>query len=186
MAPLGAPAPSFSLPEPATGRVVSLDDFAGASALLVVFLSNHCPFVKHIGDGLARFGREYSAKGLGIVGICANDVATHPDDSPEKMVEEVERRGYTFPYLFDESQNVAKAFAAACTPDFFLYDRDRRLAYRGQFDSSRPSADVPVTGSDLRAACDAVLAGRRASAEQVPSVGCNIKWKPGNAPEWFG
>jgi len=186
MAPLGTAAPDFSLPEPATGRTLSRDDFADAPALLVVFLSNHCPFVKHIADELADFGREYGARGLAVVGICANDVATHPDDSPERMVSEVGSRGYTFPYLFDESQEVAKAFAAACTPDFFLYDRERRLAYRGQFDDSRPSTDLPVTGADLRAACDAVLVGEEPSPEQRPSVGCNIKWKPGEAPAWFG
>jgi peroxiredoxin len=177
MVPLGTSAPSFALPEPATGRVVSLADFADAPALLVVFLSNHCPFVKHIADGFARFARDYHARGLAVVGICANDVTTHPDDSPEMMAREVERRGYTFPYLFDESQEVAKAYGAACTPDFFLYDGDRELVYRGQFDASRPSLDVPVTGADLRTASDAVLAGRRPPPEQVPSVGCNIKWK---------
>jgi peroxiredoxin len=186
MVPLGTAAPDFGLPEPATGRTRSLADFADAPALLVVFLSNHCPFVKQVADELGRFGREYHAKGLAIVGINANDVARHTDDSPARMVEEVARRGYTFPYLFDESQAVARAYGAACTPDFFLYDRERRLAYRGQFDSSRPSLDVPVTGSDLRAACDAVLTGRSPSSDQVPSVGCNIKWKPGNEPPWFG
>jgi peroxiredoxin len=186
MAELGTATPDFSLPEPATGRTVSLADFAGAPALLVVYLSNHCPFVKHIADELGRFGREYREKGLAIVGICANDVAHYPDDSPERMAAEVERRDYTFPYLFDESQEVAKAFSAACTPDFFLYDADRELVYRGQFDASRPSTDVPVSGEDLRAACDAVLAGERPSPNQVPSVGCNIKWKAGNAPAWFG
>jgi peroxiredoxin len=185
MVPLGTEAPRFSLPEPSTGRTISLDDYADAPALLVVFLSNHCPFVKHIADGLARFAREYDARGLAIVGICANDVYTHPDDSPEMMAREVERRGYPFPYLFDESQQVAKAYGAACTPDFFLYDGKRQLAYRGQFDGSRPSLDVPVTGADLRAAVDAVLAGRPVTSQQVPSVGCNIKWKPGNAPAWF-
>jgi peroxiredoxin len=186
MAPLGSAAPDFSLPEPATGRTITRDDFADAPALLVAFLSNHCPFVKHIAAELADFGREYEAKGMAVVGICANDVVTHPDDSPEKMAAEVELRGYNFPYLFDSSQEVAKAFAAACTPDFFLYDAERRLAYRGQFDASRPSLDVPVTGADLRAACDAVLAGRAPSADQRPSVGCNIKWKAGNEPAWFG
>jgi peroxiredoxin len=185
MAPLGTVAPDFELPDPATGRTVSLDDFAEAPALLVVFLSNHCPYVKHVADELGRFSREYADKGLAMVGICANDVSTHPDDSSEKMVEEAERRGYAFPYLFDDSQEVAKSYGAACTPDFFLYDAARRLVYRGQFDSSRPSTDVPVTGSDLRAACDAVLVGERPSSEQRPSVGCNIKWKPGNAPPWF-
>jgi len=186
MAALGTAAPDFSLPDPKTRRTVSLDDFADAPALLVVFLSNHCPFVKHIADELGAFSQEYAARGLAIVGICANDVAKHPDDSPERMAAEVGLRGYAFPYLFDESQEVAKAFHAACTPDFFLYDADRRLVYRGQFDDSRPSLDVPVTGTDLRAACDAVLAGDRPSPEQRPSVGCNIKWKPGNNPPWFG
>lgn len=186
MTPLGSTAPAFSLPEPATGRTVSLDDFSEAPALLVVFMCNHCPFVKHVADGLADFAREYRERGLAVVGINANNVESHPDDSPEKMAEEVERRGYTFPYLFDESQEVAKAYGAACTPDFFLYDADRRLVYRGQFDASRPSLDTPVTGEDLRAACDAVLAGDTPDPDgQVPSVGCNIKWKPGNAPEWF-
>jgi peroxiredoxin len=185
MVPLGTPAPPFALPDPVTGRLVSSADFGDAPALLVVFLSNHCPFVKHIAVGLASFARDYRARGLAIVGICANDISTHPDDSPEMMAREVERRGYVFPYLFDESQEVAKAYGAACTPDFFLYDANRRLAYRGQFDASRPSLDVPVTGADLRAACDAVLEGRRPASEQVPSVGCNIKWKPGNPPPWF-
>lgn len=186
MTPLGTPAPDFSLPEPATERTVGLSDFADAPALLVVFLSNHCPFVKHIAEGLAEFGRQYQAKGLAMVGINANDVTTHPADRPEMMVEEVQGRGYTFPYLFDESQEVAKAFNAACTPDFFLYDADRRLVYRGQFDPSRPSLDLAVTGADLRAACDAVLGGGSPSPDQVPSVGCNIKWREGNAPAWFG
>jgi peroxiredoxin len=186
MAALGTAAPDFRLPEPATGRTLSLADFADAPALLVIFLSNHCPFVKHIADELGRFSREYEGKGLAMVGICSNDVATHPDDSPENMAREVERRGYAFPYLFDESQEVAKAYQAACTPDFFLYDGARRLVYRGQFDDSRPSNDVPVTGADLTAACGAVLGGELPSAEQRPSVGCNIKWKAGNAPAWFG
>ena len=186
MAALGTVAPAFSLPEPATGRSVTLDDFGDAPALLVVFLSNHCPFVKHLADDFGAFGREYAEKGLAIVGICANDVANYPDDHPDRMVEEVERRRYTFPYLFDESQEVAKAYEAACTPDFFLYDGDRQLVYRGQFDPSRPESDVPVTGVDLRAACDAVLAGGSPSPEQRPSAGCSIKWKAGNAPAWFG
>jgi len=186
MAELGSPAPDFTLHEPATGRTVSRDDFSGAGALLVVFLSNHCPYVKHIAAGLAAFTAEYAAKGLATVGINANDVENYPDDSPEAMAREVELRGYGFPYLFDASQAVAKAYRAACTPDFFLYDRDRRLAYRGQFDASRPGSEVPVTGGDLRAAADAVLAGREPAAHQVPSVGCNIKWKAGNNPPWFG
>jgi peroxiredoxin len=185
MAALGTAAPDFSLPDPKTRRTVSLADFQAAPALLVAFLSNHCPFVKHLADELGEFSREYERKGLAMVGICANDVANYPADSPEKMAEEVDVRGYAFPYVHDASQEVAKAFEAACTPDFFLYDADRRLVYRGQFDDSRPSLDLPVTGADLRAACDAVLAGQLPSPEQRPSVGCNIKWKAGNNPPWF-
>jgi peroxiredoxin len=186
MAELGTAVPAFSLPDPKTGRTVSLADFDDAPALLVAFLSNHCPFVKHIADELGVFSRAYTTKGLAMVGICSNDVETHPADSPDKMAAEVDLRGYAFPYLHDESQEVAKAFAAACTPDFFLYDSDRKLVYRGQFDDARPSLDTPVTGEDLRAACDAVLAGELPSAGQRPSVGCNIKWKPGNKPPGFG
>ena len=185
MTPLGTPVPDFTLPEPGTRRTVSRADFDGAP-LLVMVLSNHCPFVKHIAPALADFAREYRDRGLGIVGICANDVEKYPDDGPGKMAEEVEMRGYTFPYLFDESQDVVKDLGAACTPDFFLFDGQGRLAYRGQFDDSRPSLDRPVTGADLRAACDAVLAGEEPAADQTPSIGCNIKWKPGNAPAWFG
>jgi peroxiredoxin len=186
MATLGTAAPDFSLPDPRTGRTVSLGDFADAPALLVAFLSNHCPFVKHIADELGAFSREYAEKGLAIVGVCANDVANYPDDSPEKMAAEAAARGYAFPYLYDESQEVAKAYRAACTPDFFLYDGERKLVYRGQFDDSRPSLELPVTGADLRAACDAALAGQRPAEEQRPSIGCNIKWKAGNNPPWFG
>jgi len=185
MAALGMAAPDFSLPDPKTGTTVSRGDFSDAPALLVVFLSNHCPFVKHIADELGEFSREYTAKGLAMIGVCANDVSTHPADSPAKMAEEADARGYAFPYLYDESQDVAKAFHAACTPDFFLFDADRKLVYRGQFDDSRPSLDAPVTGADLRAACDAVLAGKAPSDEQHQSVGCNIKWKVGNNPPWF-
>lgn len=185
MLALGTSAPDFSLPEPATGATVALSDFEGAPALLVMVLSNHCPFVKHIADALAAFGREYGGKGVAMVAINANDVASYPEDGPDMMVEEVERRGYTFPYLFDGSQEVAKAYQAACTPDFFLFDGDRKLVYRGQFDDSRPSLDVPVTGADLRTACDAVLAGDTPAGDQTPSVGCNVKWKTGNAPPWF-
>lgn len=185
MLALGTEAADFSLPEPATGQTRSLADFT-QEVLLVMVLSNHCPFVKHIAKELADFARTYQSKGVGIVAINGNDVASYPADSPEKMVDEVEARGYTFPYLFDETQEVVRAYRAACTPDFFLYDRDRKLVYRGQFDSSRPSTSTPVTGQDLRAACDAVLAGKLPDDDQRPSIGCNIKWKPGNAPEWFG
>ena len=186
MLALGTEAPDFSLPEPATDETVSLSRFDGARGLLVVFLSNHCPFVKHLADHFAGLAAEYQGRGVAVVGINANDVANYPDDSPEKMVDEVARRGYTFPYLFDESQEVAKAYRAACTPDFFLFDADRRLVYRGQYDGSRPSLDVPVTGEDLRAAMEAVLAGGAVVGEQVPSVGCNIKWRAGKEPGWFG
>lgn len=183
MLPLGTLAPDFSLPD-TNGRMVSLRDFADAPALLVIFLCNHCPYVKHVRQGLAAMVREYQAKGVAVVGINANDVATHPDDSPAKMREEVAQAGYTFPYLFDESQEVAKAYRAACTPDFFLFDQKRRLVYRGQMDDSRPNNGRPVTGADLRAAMDAVLAGRPVAADQKPSMGCNIKWKPGNEPDY--
>ncbi len=186
MLALGTEAPDFSLPEPATGKTVSLSGVDGARGLLVVFLSNHCPFVKHLADHFAGLAAEYQARGVAVVGINANDVVNYPDDSPAKMVDEVARRGYTFPYLFDETQAVAKAYRAACTPDFFLFDADRRLVYRGQYDGSRPSLDVPVTGSDLRAALDTVLAGDAPPAEQVPSLGCNIKWRVGEEPGWFG
>jgi peroxiredoxin len=185
MLALGTPAPDFQLPDP-SGRSFSLADFAGANALVVAFICNHCPFVKHIRDEFAAFAREYSAKGVSIVAINANDASTHPADSPEKMREEIENVGYAFPYLFDESQETAKAYFAACTPEFYLFDGDRKLVYRGQFDGARPSNDEPVTGKDLRAALDALLDGREVDAEQVPSVGCNIKWKAGNAPDYFG
>ena len=184
MLPLGTKAPSFRLPD-TRGEIVALADFAGAPGLLVMFICNHCPYVQHIRTELARFASEYAERGLAIVGINSNDVSNHPEDSPEKMVEEARRFGYRFPYLFDAAQEVAKAHRAACTPDFFLFDRERLLVYRGQFDSSRPGNDVPVTGSDLRAAADAVLAGRPVAGEQKPSIGCNIKWKPGNEPEYF-
>jgi peroxiredoxin len=185
MLPLGTQAPEFSLPD-TTGKTVSPSDFAGKKGLLVMFICNHCPFVKHIREGLAEFGRDYTAKDLGIVAINSNDTDAHPDDSPEKMKAEVDEVGYVFPYLFDKTQAVAGAYHAACTPDFFLFDAKRRLVYRGQFDGSRPGNDVPVTGADLRAAADAVLAGRSVPSEQTPSVGCNIKWRAGNEPAYFG
>jgi peroxiredoxin len=184
MLPLGSDAPDFSLTN-VDGKTVSLNDFKGAPALLVVFMCNHCPFVKHLADPLAQFAHEYMPKGLAMVGISSNDVANHPADSPEQMVREAEERGYRFPYLYDETQEVAKDYHAACTPDFFLYDRDRRLAYRGQFDDSRPDSGKPITGKDLRDAVDAVLAGKEPSVDQRPSIGCNIKWKAGNEPDYF-
>jgi peroxiredoxin len=184
MLPLGTTAPDFSLTN-VDGRTVSLSDFAGAPALVVMFMCNHCPFVKHLADGLAAFGREYQGKGVAIVGINSNDPAGYPDDSPERMVHEAEERGYTFPYLFDETQEVAQAYHAACTPDFYVFDKDRKLVYRGQFDSSRPQSGVPVTGEDLRRAVDAVLAGKPVPSNQRPSIGCNIKWRKGSEPEYF-
>ncbi len=183
MLPLGTEAPPFRLPDTA-GREVSLDDFRESRGLLVAFICNHCPFVKHIRHELARFGREYQERGLAVVAINSNDVANYPDDHPDRMAEEVREAGYTFPYLFDESQEVAKAYRAACTPDFFLFDADRRLVYRGQLDDSRPGNDLPVTGGDLRAAADALLAGLPLPAEQKPSIGCNIQWQEGNAPPY--
>jgi len=178
MIPLGTVAPDFRLPD-TTGKLVSLGDLKDAPAAVVMFICNHCPFVQHIRNGLAQFGRDYQERGLAIVAINSNDVASYPADSPAKMVEEVRRAGYVFPYLYDEAQAVARAYKAACTPDFFLFDRERRLVYRGQFDDSRPSNGRPVTGADLRAAADAVLAGRPVAAHQKPSIGCNIKWKAG-------
>ncbi|HEX5315987.1 MAG TPA: thioredoxin family protein, partial [Candidatus Kapabacteria bacterium] len=180
MLPLGTTAPDFKLPDP-SGKVTSLSDFKNTPALLVAFICNHCPFVKHIRDEFAAFAKEYQARGVGIVAISSNDAANYPDDSPAKMAEESKQAGYTFPYLYDETQEVAKAYRAACTPDFFLFDRDHRLVYRGQFDDSRPSNGRPVTGKDLRNALDAVLAGQAIGGDQKPSVGCNIKWKRENA-----
>ncbi len=185
MLPLGTSAPPFSLPDP-DGKIVSLSDFEGAPALVVIFMCNHCPFVKHVAPGLANLAREYRDKGVAVVGINPNDVANYPDDSPQKMAEASKEYGYTFPYLLDESQAVAKAYRAACTPDFFVFDGDRQLVYRGQMDDARPSLDLPVTGADLRAALNAVLDGRSVTAEQKPSIGCNIKWKPGNEPQYLG
>ncbi len=184
MLPLGTGAPDFSLPDTA-GRMVSLADFDGSPALLVIFLSNHCPYVKHLRSSIAQLAREYQPRGVGVVGIASNDVERYPADAPEMMAREKIEAGYVFPYLYDESQQVAQAYQAACTPDFFLFDRDRRLVYRGQFDDSRPGNGRPVTGLDLRIALDAVLAGQPVSPEQIPSIGCNIKWKPGNEPEYF-
>ncbi|HAB18031.1 MAG TPA: thioredoxin family protein [Verrucomicrobiota bacterium] len=185
MLPLGTPAPEFNLLEPASGRRIALTDFAANPALVVAFICNHCPFVKHLRDALAQFGRDCAARGVAFVAINANDVANYPADSPERMVEEARAAGWTFPYLYDETQAVARAYRAACTPDFFLYGRDRKLAYRGQFDDSRPGNGKPITGADLRSAIEAVLAGKPVAAKQIPSMGCNIKWKPGNEPEYF-
>ncbi|HEX2077113.1 MAG TPA: thioredoxin family protein [Longimicrobium sp.] len=185
MLELGTRAPDFSLPD-TDGRTVSLADFGQAPALLVMFICNHCPYVRHLRGALAELGREYAARGVGIVGIMSNDASRYPADAPENMRRERAAAGWTFPYLYDETQEVARAYRAACTPDFYLFDGQRRLVYRGQFDDSRPANGRPVTGRDLRAALDAVLEGRPAPEEQAPSMGCGIKWKPGSEPEWFG
>jgi peroxiredoxin len=184
MLALGTPAPDFALPD-TDGRVVRRADFQDARALLVMFICNHCPYVKHVQHELARIGRDYGPRGVAIVAINANDAQAYPDDAPEHMRTEKARVGYPFPYLFDETQEVAKAYRAACTPDFFLFDGDGRLAYRGQLDDSRPKNTQPVTGRDLRDALDAVLAGRPPQEEQRPSIGCNIKWRVGEAPAYF-
>jgi len=184
MLPLGTEAPDFSLPDVVTGETVSSSDVGGGEGLLVMFICRHCPYVKHVRQGIASLGRDYADRGLGIVAISSNDVEAYPEDAPASLAEDARDAGYAFPVLFDETQDVAKAFTAACTPDFFLFDADRRLVYRGQMDASRPGNGVPVTGQDLRAALDSVLAGRPVSEDQSPSVGCSIKWRPGNAPEW--
>lgn len=181
MGPLGTAAADFRLPD-TDGKHVSRSDFSG-KPLLVAFICNHCPFVKHVQSSFSKLARDYQAKGACIVGINSNDVANHPDDSPAKMIEEKKAAGYTFPYLYDESQAVARAYRAACTPDFFLFDKDHRLVYRGQMDASRPGNGKPNDGADLGAALDAVLAGKPVPSDQIPSIGCNIKWKPGNEPK---
>ncbi len=184
MLPLGTTAPDFRLPD-TNGKTVSSVDFKDKPALLVLFICNHCPYVKHIRTGLAQLARDYLPRGVAIVGINSNDVANYPDDSPAKMKDEVKAAGYLFPYLYDKSQAVAKAYRAACTPDIYLFDKSHKLVYRGQFDDSRPGNGMPVTGKDLRAALDAVLEGKPISPNQKASMGCNIKWKSGNEPEYF-
>ena len=186
MLPLGTPAPDFTLPDVVSGKPVSLASFAGRRALLVMFICRHCPYVRHVEIELARIGRDYAGLDIGIVAISSNDADHYPDDAPAGLRSMASELGFSFPYCHDESQAAAKAYTAACTPDFFLFDAARRLAYRGQLDDSRPGNGKPVTGRDLRAAMDAVLAGRPAPDDQKPSLGCNIKWKPGNAPAYFG
>jgi peroxiredoxin len=183
MLPLGTQAPDFSLPN-VDGSVVSRADFAGRP-LCVIFMCNHCPFVVHIRAALSQFAREYQARGMAVVGISSNDVGSHPQDGPLQMRDEAQKAGYSFPYLYDQSQSVAIAYRAACTPDIYLFDADHALVYRGQFDSSRPGNGIPVTGADLRTACDAVLDGKVVSGEQRASIGCNIKWRAGAEPEYF-
>jgi peroxiredoxin len=177
MLALGTPAPAFSLPDVVSGRTISLQQFSGMRGLLVMFLSAHCPYVKHVEPELARLGHDYAAKGLGIVAVSSNDIEAYPADSPEGLREQAQRHRFTFHYLYDETQQVAEAYHAACTPDFFLFDADLKLVYRGQLDGSRPGNGVPVDGRDLRAAIDAVMAGEPVPAEQLPSIGCSIKWK---------
>ncbi|MEX2283830.1 MAG: thioredoxin family protein [Gemmatimonadota bacterium] len=184
MLELGTTAPMFALPD-TEGAAYSTDDFADAPALLVMFICNHCPFVKHVRPELARLGHDYQPRGVAILAVSSNDPVAYPDDSPERMREEKREAGYTFPYLFDATQEIANAYKAACTPDFFLFDRHRKLVYRGQLDDSRPSNGVPLTGRDLRAALEAVLGNQPISRDQHPSIGCSIKWKPGNQPSWW-
>ena len=184
MLPLGTKAPDFRLPS-ATGGLVSMTDFSDSKGLLVMFICNHCPFVQHIRQELAALARAYQRQGIAVVAINANNWEAYPDDSPEQMAREAERYSYTFSYLYDESQKTAREYQAACTPDFYLFDPDRRLVYRGQFDDSRPGNGLPVTGKDLCAALDALLKGDAIPSDQKPSIGCNIKWRPGNEPEYF-
>ncbi|HSA63217.1 MAG TPA: thioredoxin family protein [Nitrospira sp.] len=184
MLPLGTTAPSFILPDVATGKMYSLDAFHGKDALLVMFICRHCPYVKHVEQEIAKIGKDYQDKKLGIIAISSNDPETYPDDAPDQLKEMAKRLGFRFPFCFDEQQEIAKAYKAACTPDFYLFDAQRRLVYRGQLDDSRPGNNKPVTGRDLRAAIDAVLAGKPVDDKQRPSIGCSIKWKPGNAPSY--
>ncbi len=185
MLPLGTRAPDFNLFDATSGKNVALADFAKKKALVVMFICNHCPYVKHVRDGLASFGRDYAKQNVAIVAISANDPESHPDDAPDKMALEAKSAGYRFPYLFDATQSVAKSYTAACTPDFFVFDAFRKLVYRGQFDASRPGNGVPVTGADLRAAVDALLADKPIANAQRASIGCNIKWRAGNEPNYF-
>jgi peroxiredoxin len=186
MLELGTQAPDFALPDVVTDARITLKTFTGKRGLLVMFICQHCPYVKHIKPELAKLGSDYQNSGLGIVAISSNNVETHPDDTPPKLKEMAVSLGFTFPFCYDADQSVAKAYTAACTPDFFLFDADLKLVYRGQLDDSRPGNDIPVTGQDLRTAIAQVLAGQPVLTEQKPSIGCNIKWKPGNEPAYFG
>jgi len=185
MLELGTKAPNFNLPDTVSGRTISLDTFADKKALLIMFICQHCPFVQHVQSELARIGKDYMAQGLGIIAISSNSVETHPDDAPEKLKAMAEAQGFNFPFCYDETQEVAKTYTAACTPDFFLFDSTRALVYRGQLDDSRPGNEQPVNGKDLRAAIEKVLADEPIGPEQKPSIGCNIKWAPGNEPPYF-
>ena len=186
MMKLGTRAPDFALPDVRTGQLVSLADFDDCKGLLVLFICAHCPYVIHVEAELARIGTDYGDKGLGIVAISANDNENYPDDTPDKLAEQAERLGFVFPYCHDGSQETAKAYRAACTPDLFLFDEKLELVYRGQLDDSRPGNDLPMTGTDLRSAIDAILTEQPVTGDQYPAVGCNIKWKPGNEPDYFG
>ena len=186
MIDLGTEAPNFSLPDVVSGRNVSLDDFPDAKGFMIAFICNHCPFVQLIRHEFARYGRDYTDKGIAVIAINSNDILAHPEDGPDAMADDARRFGYTFPYCLDEDQSVAKTYQAACTPDLYLFDADRKLVYRGQFDDARPGSDSPVTGADLRAASDALLAGQPIPEPQKASLGCNIKWKPGNEPAYYG
>lgn len=186
MLPLGTRAPDFSLPDTVSGKTISLETFKGKKALLVMFICRHCPYVKHVQGEIAHIGQDYGRKDVGIVAITSNDAESYPEDSSSSTGEMARELGFTFPVCFDETQEIAKAYKAACTPDFFIFDQNRVLAYRGQMDDSRPNNGMPVTGKDLRSALDAVLSNRPADPNQRPSIGCNIKWKPGNEPAYFG
>ncbi len=183
--PLGTRAPDFALPDTVSGRTIRLGDYAASPALLVAFICNHCPYVQHMRAAFVEFAREFQPRGLAVVAISANDPEAYPQDSPEQMAIEAKKSGFTFPYLFDRTQQTAKAYQAVCTPEFYLFDAAQRLVYRGRFDASRPNSQVPITGSELRAAAEAVLAGRQPAADQKPSIGCGIKWRPGNAPSGY-
>lgn len=186
MLPLGTPAPAFDLQDVASGKALSLETFKGKKGLLVMFICQHCPFVKHVEDELGRIGQDYVPKGIGILAISANSIETHPQDDPDNMREQIKRANFNFPYAYDATQKVAKNYTAACTPDFFLFDSGFKLAYRGQLDDSRPGNDKPVNGKDLRAALDKIIAGESIPPDQMPSIGCNIKWIPGKEPAYFG
>ena len=186
MLELGTKAPEFRLPDVVSGKTISLSTFAGKQVLLVMFICRHCPYVVHVRQELARLGRDYAKQSVGIVAISANDAAGHPDDAPAKLSEMAKELGFAFPFCYDASQETAKAYTAACTPDFFLFDAGRALVYRGQLDEARPGNGKPLNGTDLRAAIDAVLAGKAVSPDQKPSIGCNIKWKKGNEPAYYG
>lgn len=185
MLELGAPAPEFHLPDVVSGKTISLETFAGKKALVVMFICRHCPYVVHVKEELARLGRDYADKSVGIVAISSNDAQAYPMDAPASLKQMAEELGFNFPFCYDETQETAKAYAAACTPDFYVFDENRKLVYRGQLDDSRPGNGIPVTGRDLRAAIDAVLEGKPAPAVQKPSIGCNIKWRPGNEPHYW-